>query len=51
VRRVISGIAAEEARQLVRSLESLSTVEEIDKKVRSQARKNWLHLFPEDFAF
>ncbi|HTH38121.1 MAG TPA: phosphoenolpyruvate--protein phosphotransferase [Pyrinomonadaceae bacterium] len=51
VRRVVSGIAAEEARQLVRSLETLSTVEEIDKKVRSQARKNWLHLFPEDFAF
>ncbi len=51
VRRVVSGIAAEEARQLVQSLESLSTVEEIDAKARSKARKNWLHLFPEDFTF
>ena len=51
VRRVIAGIAADEARQLVRTLDELSTVEEIDAMVQSHARKNWLHLFPEDLRF
>jgi phosphotransferase system enzyme I (PtsI) len=51
VRRVIAGIAAEEARQLVRSLENILTVEEIDLTVRSHVRRNWLHLFPADFVF
>ncbi len=51
VRRVVSGIAADEARKLVTGLESLSTVEEIDAKARSHVRENWLHLFPNEFTF
>lgn len=51
VRTVISGIAADEARKLVLDLETARTVEDVESAVDKAIRKNWLHLFPEDFSF
>jgi len=49
VRRIISGIALEETRDLVKSLEHCRTVEEIERLVHRHIGKNWAHLFPPDF--
>jgi len=49
VRRVIGGIAFEEAAELVQKLETMSTAEEIEDAVSVIARKAWPHLFADGF--
>ncbi len=49
VRRLIEGIAYEEAVQLVASIESLSTVDEIEDRVAEWSRSKWPHLFAAGF--
>lgn len=51
IRKVISGIAFEEAQRLVKSVENARTVEEIETSIDKQIRKNWRHLFPKNFSF
>ncbi len=51
VRRIISGIALEEAANLTKSVEQCPTVEEIEEIVNHHVRKNWAHLFPPHFSF
>ncbi len=51
IQRMISGIAAEEAVQLLIKLEKCRTVEEIEETVGTHARKKWAHLFPPGFSF
>jgi phosphotransferase system enzyme I (PtsI) len=51
IRTIISGIALEEARRLVKSIENARTVEEVESSIDQQIRKNWQHLFPKDFSF
>jgi phosphoenolpyruvate-protein phosphotransferase (PTS system enzyme I) len=48
-RRVISGIAYEEAATLVRKIEVLTTPEAIEKAVAETARQKWPHLYPPGF--
>ena len=49
VSRVVAGIAFEEARQLVSSIENLTTADEVETAVRSIAEEKWAHLFPTGF--
>lgn len=51
VRKIVSGIALEEATKLTKSIEKCRTVEEIEEIVNNHIRKNWAHLFPPDFSF
>ena len=51
IRKIISGIALEEAQRLVKSVEQARTVEEMETSIDKQIRKNWLHLFPKNFSF
>jgi phosphoenolpyruvate-protein phosphotransferase (PTS system enzyme I) len=48
-RRVIAGIAYEEAAALVRKIDVLTTPNEIEKAVAETARKKWPHLYPPGF--
>ncbi|PYS86095.1 MAG: phosphoenolpyruvate--protein phosphotransferase [Acidobacteria bacterium] len=49
VRKVIGGIALEEAAELVQKLETMSTAEEIEDAVSVTAREKWPHLFADGF--
>lgn len=51
VRNIISGIAADEAREMVRIIQSAVSVEDVEDSVNKLIRKNWKHLFPPDFSF
>lgn len=51
VRRIVSGIAAEEARALVAEIEPCRTVEEVEQIVADRISRNWAHLFPQNFSF
>ena len=51
VRKIVSGIALEEAGKLTKSIEMCRTVEETEEIVNHHIRKNWAHLFPQDFSF
>jgi phosphoenolpyruvate-protein phosphotransferase (PTS system enzyme I) len=51
VRKIVSGIAFEEATKLTKSIEKCRTVEETEEIVNHHIRKNWAHLFPQDFSF
>ena len=46
VRRVITGIAFEEAYELVKKIESCRTFGEIETLVNKNIREKWAHLFP-----
>ena len=48
VRKVISEIASEEARELVKTLEDCQTADEVENAVANFYRKKWSHLFPKD---
>ena len=48
VRKIISGIAFEEAREIIKKLENLSTADEIESVVQNCFLKKWAHLFPKD---
>lgn len=47
VRNILSQIAFEEAREIVRDLETCRTSEEIEQKVRKNFLEKWAHLFGE----
>jgi len=47
--RVITGLAFDEARQLVSEIQSLSSADDVEAVVRSTAEKKWAHLFPNGF--
>ncbi|MBC7901043.1 MAG: phosphoenolpyruvate--protein phosphotransferase [Saprospiraceae bacterium] len=49
VRNVISGIAFEETREMIKQIKEKRTVEEVEDIVDKHVRKNWGHLFPPDF--
>jgi phosphoenolpyruvate-protein phosphotransferase (PTS system enzyme I) len=51
VRKIVAGIAAEETLKLARNIEHCRTVEETEEIVNHHIRKNWAHLFPQDFSF
>ncbi|MEO7672771.1 MAG: phosphoenolpyruvate--protein phosphotransferase [Pyrinomonadaceae bacterium] len=51
VRRIIAGIALEETVELINNIEKSRTVEETEGFVNHHIRKNWAHLFPQDFSF
>ena len=51
VRKIVAGIALEEAGNLTKSIEMSRTVEETEEIVNNHIRKNWAHLFPQDFSF
>ena len=51
VRRMVSGIAAEEAERLVKQLAAANCVEDVELLAERSIRKNWIHLFPEGFSF
>ncbi len=51
IKTIVSGIAVEEARRLAEKIENARTVEEVEMSIDKHVRKNWLHLFPEDFSF
>ena len=51
VRKIVDGIAYEEAGKLTKNIENSRTVEETELIVNHHIRKNWTHLFPEDFSF
>ena len=51
VRKMVSGIAAEEAERLVKELLSADCVEDIEAIAEQSIRKHWIHLFPEGFSF
>lgn len=48
VRKVIAGIAFEEAQEIVKSLEKSLTADEVENIVRESLSKKWGHLFPPD---
>ncbi len=48
VRRIISGIAFEEAEEIVKELESCKTSDEIESLVRDRFQEKWSHLFTPD---
>jgi phosphotransferase system enzyme I (PtsI) len=48
VRRIISGIAFEEAREIVKKLEICQTSDEVEDFVRNSFQKKWSHLFSPD---
>jgi phosphotransferase system enzyme I (PtsI) len=47
VRNIISNIAYEEAREIVKSLESCKTADEVEEIVRESLHAKWTHLFPD----
>jgi phosphotransferase system enzyme I (PtsI) len=49
VRRVIAGVAFEEAAALLRELERFSTADAIEQTVADTARRKWPHLYPDNF--
>jgi phosphotransferase system enzyme I (PtsI) len=49
VRRVVAGIAFEEAAKLFRELQKFTTPDEIEQIVTDTARRKWPHLYPADF--
>lgn len=49
VRRVVAGIAVEEAVDLVKRIESLPTADAIENAVKDHAKENWPHLFVPGF--
>ncbi len=49
VRRVVSGIAFEEAAELVRDVMKFTGPDEVELKVAETAKKKWLHLYPSGF--
>lgn len=49
VRKIISGIAFEEAQELVKEIEVCRTVEEIEQIVQTNMQKRWAHLFSPEF--
>ena len=51
VRNIIAGIAADEAREMIRAIESDTSVEAVEKSVNKLIQKNWKHLFPPEFSF
>ncbi len=51
VARMVAGIAADEAGQLIDSIGSVSTVEEVEETLNQAVKKNWAHLFPPNFSF
>jgi phosphotransferase system enzyme I (PtsI) len=50
VRKIVSGIAHEEAAELTRMIERCRTVEEIEKILNEHVRAHWAHLFPRDLV-
>lgn len=48
IRHVVSNIAFEEAREIVKNLEACKTADEIEEKVRVSLNSKWTHLFPEE---
>lgn len=48
-RKLINGIAIEEARSLVAEIAKYDTAEEIEKAVNATIREKWFHLYPPDF--
>lgn len=48
VRKVVTNIAYEEAREIVSSVEKCLTAEEVENIVRDSLSKKWSHLFPPD---
>lgn len=51
VMKVIRGIAADEARELIRDVRKLKTAAEVEEMVEDAIKKNWVHLFPAKFSF
>lgn len=49
VRKIVSGIALEEAGELTERIRQSKTVEEIEETVNDHIRTHWAHLFPRDF--
>jgi phosphoenolpyruvate-protein kinase (PTS system EI component) len=49
VRKVLSGIALEEARSVVNKIEKCRTSAEVESIVRQNVREKWAHLFPAEF--
>jgi phosphotransferase system enzyme I (PtsI) len=49
VRKMIAGIAYEEARELVKDIELSKTADEIEHAVHYHIRTKWAHLYPADF--
>ncbi len=45
LRKIINGIAAEEAREVVKRLENCATSDEIEKLVHDSFQEKWAHLF------
>jgi hypothetical protein len=48
VRRIISGIAFEEAEEIVKKLEICKTSDEVEEFVRNSFQAKWSHLFSPD---
>ena len=48
VRKVISEIALEEARELIKSLEDCRAADEVENAVTNFYQEKWSHLFPKD---
>lgn len=51
IRHVVSNIAFEEAREIVKSLETCKTPDETEEKVRVSLNSKFAHLFPEEIFF
>lgn len=49
VRKIIKGIAFEEAREIVKETEKYKTADEIEKAVFRKLKEKWAHLFPQEF--
>lgn len=49
VRKIIQGIAFEEAREIVKETEKYKTADDIEKAVFKQLKEKWSHLFPQEF--
>jgi phosphotransferase system enzyme I (PtsI) len=49
VRKVICGIAYEEALDVLKGIEKCRTADEIDQVVHQNSSEKWAHLFPKDF--
>lgn len=51
VRKVIAGIALEEAKEMIAQIEKCATVEETEDLASRHIQKRWGHLFPPGFMF
>ena len=49
VRKIIKGIAFEEAREIVKETQKYKTADEIEKAVFRKLKEKWAHLFPQEF--